>query len=652
MLTLSDAFDAVARILPNYEVRQAQLDMARAIERGFAERMPVVAEAGTGTGKSFSALIPAILSGKRVVISTATIALQEQYLYKDIPLLQRALPVRFQARLVKGRSHYVSKRRWGESLLAPGITWLREWYEDTTTGDLADLPTSPPADIWEDIRSDKDDCLREKCPHFDSCFYFESRRSLAQAQLLITNHALLLIDRASHGQILPDFDLLVIDEAHQFAEYASRALTLALSNFGVGRTLGRIKKQFPLIGVALSQAEATSNFFFETLLSGSQQTRRYNIDPVLADDLASALVRLLQALKALDLGSDDSLEANVSRMRRDRLVETLTGYEGNLRVLADPGESWVNWIEYQTTRSGAVNVTLNCTPLDVAPPLSQWFSNLEEGPTTVWMSATLSTGGNDPFDYFRRQVGLPPNTAQELIFASPFDFSEQALLYLPTHLPDPNDAAYTAAIAGEIEKLVNFSEGRAFVLFTSVQQMKQVYNLLEAKLLWPACHQEQMPKRRLIEWFRTAKNPVLFATASFWEGVSVEGPQLSLVIIDRIPFQSPGDIVYDARCEQIVRATGERWAWFEKLALPHAQLRLKQGAGRLIRTRTDQGVVAILDPRMGRKGYGHTILKALPPMRVLRQFDTEIFRRFIPPAGSGVTIEGDELCVQDFGLGI
>jgi ATP-dependent DNA helicase DinG len=651
MISLSDAFDDVARVLPGYEVRQPQLDMARAVERGFAERIAVVAEAGTGTGKSFSALIPAILSGKRVVISTATIALQEQYLYKDIPLLQKALPVRFEARLVKGRSHYVSKRRWSESLLAPGITWLREWYEQTESGDLADLPTSPPSEIWDDIHSDKDDCLREKCPHFDSCFYFESRRSLGQAQILITNHALLLIDRASHGQILPDFDLLVIDEAHQFAEYATRALTLTLGNFGVGRTLSRIKKQFPNLGIALARAEAEANAFFDVLLTEAHQTRRYNLDPAMADDLSAAVVRLLQSLKELNLGSEDNLETNVARMRRDRLVETLTGYEGNLRVLAEPGENWVNWVDYQTTRGGGINVALNCTPLDVAPPLGQWFSH-PDGPTTVWMSATLSTTGADPFGFFRRQVGLPAGTAEERIFPSPFDYPGQGLLYLPTHLPDPNDASYANAVAAEIEKLVNFSEGRAFVLFTSLQQMKQVYALLEAKLLWPAQHQEQMPKRRLVEWFRTVKNPVLFATASFWEGVSIEGPQLSLVVIDRIPFQSPGDIVYDARCELLSRTSGDRWAWFDRLALPYAQLRLKQGAGRLIRTRTDKGIVAILDPRMQRKSYGKTILKSLPPMQVSRRFDPQVFRRFVDPVGTGVSVEDDELWVQDFGLGI
>lgn len=625
MLTLHEAFNCVARTLPGYEVREAQLDMARAVERGFAERMPVVAEAGTGTGKSFSALIPAILSGKRVVISTATIALQEQYLHKDIPLLQKALPVKFEARLVKGRGNYLSRRRWSESLLAPATTWLREWVEQTESGDMAELPMSPPTDIWEEVRSDKDDCLREKCPNFDDCFYFEARRALTQAEILITNHALLLIDRASGGQVLPDYDLLVIDEAHQFTDYASRALTLQLSNFGLSRTLSRLKKQFPGLGMTLMKAEAAGNRFFEVLLEGPRQTRRYTLDPVMADDLSSALVRLLSEFKQLDLGKEDTTEANVARMRRERLSETLTGYLGNLKVLAEPGEEWVNWVEFQTTRTGTTHITLHCTPLDVSGSLGEWFSN-PDGPTTVWMSATLTTSPPDPFSYFRTQVGLPVQTAQEVIFSSPFDYPSQGLLYLPRHLPEPNTASYTAAIASEIEQLVNLSEGRAFVLFTSIQQMKQVHAQLEPRLTWPCHHQEQMSRRRLVEWFRNTEHPVLFATSSFWEGVSIEGPQLSLVIIDRIPFQSPSDIVYDARCEQLTRTTGDKWAWFDALALPHAQLRLKQGAGRLIRSRTDRGVVAILDPRLSTKGYGKRIVASLPPFRKVHRLDD------IPPS--------------------
>jgi ATP-dependent DNA helicase DinG len=642
MLSLSEAFERVARHLSAYEVREAQMDMARAIERGFAEGMPVVAEAGTGTGKSFSALIPAILSGKRVMISTATIALQEQYLHKDIPLLQKALGVRFEARLAKGRGNYVSKRRWAESLLVGVTDEMRTWYGRTRTGDLADLGTSPPSDLWEDVRSDSDDCLREKCPHFEECFYYEARRALERAEIVITNHALLLLDRASGGQVLPDYDLLVIDEAHQFAEYAGRALTLQLSNFGFSRTFSRLKKQFPSLGLPLVRAEGAANTFFDDLLTGPHETRRYRLDPAAAFDLARALEGLAAALKEDELPGGESTEANVARMRRERLGETLAGYLGNLQVLAEPNDDWINWIEFTTSRSGATGVTLHCTPFDVAPTLGRWFSN-PDGATAVWMSATLTTGDADPFAYFRSQVGIPERTALEVQFASPFDYQNQALLYLPSHLPEPNSPAYIGAIAEEIARLVDLSEGRAFVLCTSSQQMKQLYQRLEGRLPWPCRHQEQMPRRRLIEWFRATDHPVLFATASFWEGVSIEGPQLSLVIIDRIPFQSPGDIVYDARCEKLTRATGDRWAWFEALALPHAQLRLKQGVGRLVRTRQDRGVVAILDPRMTRKGYGKTILRALPPMPVVRRFEPERFAPFFaPPAeGPGASLSPD-----------
>jgi Rad3-related DNA helicase len=256
VLSLDEAFAKIARALPGYEVRAAQLEMARAIHRGFAEKMPVVVEAGTGTGKSFAALVPAVLTGKRVVISTATIALQEQYLYKDIPLLQKALGIPFTAQLVKGRSHYLSRRRWDEYLLAQAApSAFRTWAETSAEGDWSELKAQPAPELWDEVRSDGDDCLRERCPHFDNCFYFQSRRNLAQTQILVTNHALLLMDWATSRQLLPPYDFLVVDEAHQFAEYATRTLTLEFSSFGLRRTLKRIRKQFAQVEIARAEVE-------------------------------------------------------------------------------------------------------------------------------------------------------------------------------------------------------------------------------------------------------------------------------------------------------------------------------------------------------------------------------------------------------------
>ncbi len=634
VLSLDEAFAKIARALAGYEVRAAQLEMARAIHRGFAEKMPVVVEAGTGTGKSFAALVPAVLTGKRVVISTATIALQEQYLYKDIPLLQEALGIPFTAQLVKGRSHYLSKRRWDEYLLAQAAPEaFRTWADTSIEGDWSELKAQPAHELWDEVRSDGDDCLRERCPHFDSCFYFQSRRNLAQTQILVTNHALLLMDWATSRQLLPPYDFLVVDEAHQFAEYATRTLTLEFSNFGLRRTLKRIRKQFAQVEIARLEVEQIANQVFGRVLENPSD-RSLDSDRLDLAHMHQKITLLQKKLLSLNLKdkeqdkekTEKTLEGAVSLMRRDRLADILAGYLGHLHLLMNPSPEWVSWQQTETQRSGTKAAFLSA-PLDLAAQLKSWFFS-EDSPTSVWTSATLTTGGSDPFNYFRAQVGLETQKALELKFSSPFNFKEQALLYLPRHLPDPNQASFNEQVAVEVEKLVNLSQGRAFVLFTSMGAMLQCYEALEEKLPWPSKHQKQMPKRQLLEWFRSTPNPVLFATNSFWEGVSVDGPQLSLVIIDRIPFQSPGDPVYDARCEQLKKG-GDTWAWFTALALPYASLRLKQGFGRLIRSRQDRGVVAILDPRMTRKGYGKTLSQSLPELKIVHGLDPEVLKLYL-----------------------
>jgi ATP-dependent DNA helicase DinG len=629
LLSLDQAFAKIAGALAGYEVRAAQLEMARAIHRGFAEKMPVVAEAGTGTGKSFAALVPAVLTGKRVVISTATIALQEQYLYKDIPLLQKALGIPFTAQLVKGRGHYLSKRRWDEYLLAQATPEeFRTWVDTSLEGDWSELKVQPSHELWDEVRSDGDDCLRERCPHFSECFYFQSRRNLAQTQILVTNHALLLMDWATSRQLLPPYDFLVVDEAHQFAEYATRTLTLEFSNFGLRRTLKRIRKQFAQVELARVAVEQIANQVFARVLE-NPSSRSLDPDPLDLVHLHQKITALQKNLLSLNLKEKDeekNLESAVSLMRRDRLSDILAGYLGHLHLLMHPSPEWVSWQQTESTRTGT-KAAFSSAPLDLASQLQSWFFS-EDSPTSVWTSATLTTGGSDPFAYFRAQVGLEPQKALELKFSSPFNFKEQALLYLPRHLPDPNQPTFNEQVALEVEKLVNLSQGRAFVLFTSMGAMLQCYEALAEKIPWPSHHQKQMPKRQLLEWFRSTPNPVLFATNSFWEGVSVDGPQLSLVIIDRIPFQSPGDPVYDARCEQLKQG-GDTWAWFTALALPYASLRLKQGFGRLIRSRQDRGVVAILDPRMTRKGYGKTLSQSLPELKVVHSLDPIVLKSYL-----------------------
>ncbi len=614
MLTLDQAFAHIAQNLSSYEIRTAQRDLARAIERGLAEGLPVLAEAGTGTGKSFAALIPAILSGKRVVVSTATIALQEQYIHKDIPFLQKALPISFRAELVKGRGHYLSKRRWSEYLLAQTVSpEIKHWVATTSIGDQAELSVTPPPAVWEEIRSDKDDCLREQCPFYRECFYYQNRRDLAQAQILVTNHAFLLADLASGRQLLPSHELVVIDEAHQFSDIATRALTLEVSNLGLRRLFSRIQKFFNP-GPVLIQAEISANELFSYLLDQPKTaSRRWNVDGALVGNLYLRLGTLADHLRELRL--DQGMrpqDLQVAQMRRDRTVDLLLGHCGTLNTLMSQEDTWVRWVDYAPANPGK-RITLCAASLDLSAQLREFFFQ-PELPTSVWMSATLTTGASDAFSYFRSQIGLGTGMALEQGFESPFDFAAQALLYLPqANLPEPNHPDFLYQSLTVIAELIHASGGCAFVLFTSSTAMRYCHESLCEQIPFPSKVQGAMPRRQLLEWFRHTPQAVLFATASFWEGVSIEGDQLRLVIIDRIPFQSPGDPVYDARAERLKRESGD---WFSDLALPYAALKLKQGAGRLIRTRNDRGVVAILDPRMTRKSYGRILIRSLPPFRV------------------------------------
>ncbi len=620
-LTLTAAFDRLQQVLPGYEVRQAQLDLARTIERAFAERLPAVCEAPTGVGKSFAGLVPALLSGKRVVIATATIALQDQYLQSDIPVLQKALG-KFTAYLVKGRRHYVSLRRLEQSLLAPPE--LRDWAYGSETGDWAELPRLPSSEIWEDIKSDADDCLGKSCSYYQDCKYFSARRELEKADVLIVNHALLMADHLTGGSLLPPYDLLIVDEAHQFYDYATNAFTSEISNFGIRHLLRRVRKHFGELQIYTNEIETEAQKIFMDLLVNGTNDRPFSPDYVNLIPLFQRLDKLREHLQQPIAGSDTE-----KQMRQEKILQTLTGYCNHLDHLTHNARNreLINWVHIEGNKQGReLKTALLSTPLDVAPVLQNWLFS-SDSPTVIFMSATLSALSQDPFNYFRQQVGLKTAQALEVQLDSPFNYDEQCLLYVPKHLPLPSENIYNQAVAQEVADLLNLSQGRAFVLFTSNKAMLEVYGLVSQQVKWPCKNQDQSSKRALLDWFLTTPNPVLFGVNSLWEGISITGSQLSMVIIDRLPFQSPGDPVYDARCEQLKSQLNR--SWFEELALPHAALRLKQGFGRLIRTTTDRGIVTLLDPRLTNKGYGKKLLRSLPSAQLTHRFDPELFAKYL-----------------------
>jgi ATP-dependent DNA helicase DinG len=614
--SLQEIFDRLSRAIPGYEYRPQQQELAEKIQRAFAEEKPGIFEAGTGTGKSLAALIPAALAGKKVVVSTATISLQEQYIFKDIPTLQSALPFQLKAALLKGRGNYVGLRRYEEHLLSEEIDpRLIEWMDDTEYGDVGELEFNPVVETWLEINSDSDDCLRNKCKRFDECFYFKAKRRAEDADILVVNHSLLLADAASDGNILPQYDLLIIDEAHQMPEIATKAFSLTIGMRGLNRMASRALKHCGAPAHLVHNMEELGAEFFGRLHMASPLGRnriRAGIDA--AGELLLAVNGLRDWLSTQDFETvmDVDNARDKVKVKAKALMGTATRFIECLELVERPDPQWVLWTERTDNYGGKLEIT--AAPLNVAKLLNDNIFHKRDLLASVWMSATLATGGEDPFGFFKNQIGAPSTVIQSQV-SSPFDYNTQSVMYLPS-MPEPNDPRFISTAAEEIDKILKISDGRAFVLFTSYSTLNGVFDILQPKLPFECQKQGTMSRQKLIEWFKETPNAVLFGTSSFWEGVSIDGEQLSCVIIDRIPFQAPDDPVYEARCDAL--KSDPQASWFNQLALPYAIMRLKQGVGRLIRTKSDRGIIALLDARIVKKMYGRTILGCLPPMPVIK----------------------------------
>ena len=619
VIRTEDVFALLAKNLPGYEEREQQLELARCIEYTFRAGKTGVFEAGTGTGKTLAALIPAILARKKVVVSTNTISLQEQYINKDIPSLQAVLPFRVEAALLKGRGNYIGLRRWEEALMEQEVdNRLIDWVQTSENGDLSELDFVPPYELWQEINSDTDDCLRNKCARFGECFYFEAKRRAEQANILIVNHALLLTDAISGGGILPKYELLIVDEAHNLPDVATDIFSSSISNRSIHSLTSRaIKKVMAPPGLIYDIEEAANGFFRDLAMRFPQSKTRLK-EPVESAIELSATLSILAAWleeQTFDHLLDYEQAREKAKLKARALLTRVDNLLACLRIVAEPDEDWVVW----ATKKDPVGTRMEVTaaPLDVSGFIQDLLLAKPGLDSSVWMSATLATVGEDPFGFFKRIVGIETDVVQSQVH-SPFDYQRQALLYLPTTMPDPNHPDFIARAAQEIERIVEFTSGRAFLLFTSHAALAATYELISQSLPYESKKQGDMPRQKLIEWILATPNAVLFGTASFWEGVSIDGEQLSCVVIDRIPFQVPDDPIYEARCE-LLKQDPEA-SWFNDLALPHATMRLKQGVGRLVRTTRDRGMVAILDPRMTKKQYGKRILECLPPMQLVHDF--------------------------------
>jgi ATP-dependent DNA helicase DinG len=633
-----------------YEYRPGQLQMAKAVEKALEERRHLIVEAGTGTGKTLAYLLPALRTGQRVIVSTGTKALQDQLYFRDIPFLETLIGD-LHVCYMKGRANYLCRYKLAALSRQPILTGLEEidqyrqiaeWEKTTETGDRAELAGLPESSaLWQKLDARTEACLGSTCPDYRRCFITEMRRKALESDIIIVNHHLFFADvsvkreaaGAPDAGVLPEAAAVVFDEAHELEDVASSYFGLSVSNIrceelarDIDAVLRGKEGTHNLPGLTQQLRDRARMFFAGLPMTGDGRQPFTEREEFLetAGDLYMAvrttLKRIEEEIGALEkIDEAPGLKKRVARLRSE--LEFL---------LESNASNMVYWMERRISggverstgrssgfRSQSRNTFLQATPIDVSELLTELV--FEQIPTVVLTSATLTVQGG--FEHIRKRLGL--SEARELVVPSHFHYGEQALLYLPPEMPDPRDPEFPAAAARCIQRVLEITHGRAFCLFTSYSQMRDLYERLLPVLDFPILLHGTAPRKTLLEQFRTTPNSVLFGTSSFWQGVDVQGEALSCVIIDRLPFAVPSDPVVQARMKAIEEAGGKP---FFEYQVPEAVLTLKQGFGRLIRSLEDRGVLVLLDPRIRTKRYGKTFLASLPPYRMTETItDVETF---------------------------
>jgi ATP-dependent DNA helicase DinG len=601
---------------PRYEFRPGQLEMAEAVESALAEKKHLLVDAGTGTGKTLAYLVPAILSGKRVVVSTGTKNLQEQLFYKDIPFLQKHFARPLQVCYMKGRSNFACRQKIYDAEREPILAGLEEladfqtiraWEKTTTTGDRAEIKTLPESSsAWQKIDARRELCSGQKCQQFERCFITQMHQRAHESDIIIVNHHLFFADLAvkdeEFGGIIPEYAAVVFDEAHEIEDVAGKYFGIGISNyqfqelvrdiaavsrakqFGSGeldRTLATLSDRSEQFFALFGETEGRAGFkghavFFE------QHEDTYG-------DVQRALELLATHLQLVKNAPDEVIPLF---RRTQEIAQRLEFWSRG------DNRSYVYWIE----RRGR-GCFLQATPIDISSILEEKLFDVLD--SVILTSATLAVGGS--FEFTEKRLGI--RSARPLVVPSHFEYQKQALLYVPQHMPDPRSPAFPRAAAEEITRILVHSRGRAFVLFTSYQQMRMAYERVSLEIDYPTLLQGTGPRSALLDEFRATPHSVLFATSSFWQGVDVQGDQLSCVIIDKLPFAVPSDPVVEARIQRIREQDGNP---FYDYQIPQAALALKQGFGRLIRSKTDRGVLVLLDNRITKQRYGQVFFDSLP----------------------------------------
>lgn len=620
---------ALAKVIPGYLPRAAQVEMAEAVAQSIDDKEHVIVEAGTGTGKTFAYLVPAIVSGKKVIVSTGTKNLQDQLFNKDVPLIRQAMKVPFAAALLKGRANYLCTYRLELAVHSnlgfsreeiAALAKIKKWSKSTRTGDTADMHEVMESNpIWQQATSTRENCLGQECPEYAECFLMKARKKAQEAHLIVVNHHLLCADwsirETGFGELLPNADVVIIDEAHQLAETASNFLGVSLGSKQISDLANdalmeyfQDAKDMPDLRVA--SENLTHEIKDMRLAFGMDITRgewkEIKHNPKIMEGMARLQEHLEALADQLELASVRTKGLETCFKRAEELEEQFTN------ILQDNSGKWVRW--YETHKK---SFSLHLTPLDVASEFQSFMR--QHSASWVFTSATLSVA--QKFDYFARNLGI--SNAKSYSWESPFDFPNQSLFYHPKGLPQPNSPDFVEQIVEVAIPVINASKGRTFFLFTSHRALQAAAKILDKRIKYPILVQGDKPKAILLDSFKQQGNAVLLGTSSFWEGIDVRGEALSTVIIDKLPFSSPGDPVLKARLEAMEKQG--RKPFFE-YQLPTAVTALRQGVGRLIRDVNDRGVLLLCDPRLLKKSYGHMFLNSVPAMRRTRDIkDVEAF---------------------------